>query len=266
MLSGSSASVTEQEVHAFVDGQLSPERAAEVALAVSQDPDLVQRVNTYREQNAALRTLMAPLLDEPVPVRLTRFATPSARFGLRNPWPLAAAASLLLGVALGGALGWYSRGESIVRGGNPISFQSQAALIHSVYSKEARHPVEVWAAEEEHLVAWLSKRVNEPLKAPKLAEFGFNLVGGRLVATHRQPTAMFMYQNAENQRLTLTVRRDVEDHRDTAFRFSAENNVAVFYWIDRDCGYALSGEIEKGQLLTIARSVYGQLATARKTP
>ncbi len=41
-----------------------------------------------------------------------------------------------------------------------------------------------------------------------------------------------------------------------------EDGVGVFYWIDEDCGYALSGRLDRGQLLAIARVVYGQLAAA----
>ena len=47
--------------------------------------------------------------------------------------------------------------------------------------------------------------------------------------------------------------------RDTAFRFSQEDKVAVFYWIDGPFGYALSGEFAKPQLLDVATSVYKQL-------
>jgi len=42
--------------------------------------------------------------------------------------------------------------------------------------------------------------------------------------------------------------------------------VGVFYWIDHDCSYALSGRVDKTQLLAIARVVYGQLAAADAQP
>ena len=34
----------------------------------------------------------------------------------------------------------------------------------------------------------------------------------------------------------------------------------MFYWIDDDCGYALSGNVDRAQLLKVAHVVYGQLA------
>ena len=45
----------------------------------------------------------------------------------------------------------------------------------------------------------------------------------------------------------------------TAFRFAQEGPVSVFYWVDRDSGYALSGEIDKPTLARVATTVYKQL-------
>ncbi len=261
--------VSEQELHALVDGQLSPERAAAVAQAVFDDPALATTVAAWRQQNQALRGALDPLLTEPVPARLLEFASPRARWAAAERsgiWPWAAAACLVGGLAVGAVAGWAGRGEVVERGGLPLSFAGQAALIHATYVKEPRHPVEVWAAEEQHLVAWLSKRLDEPLRAPNLGEFGYSLVGGRLVSGHRRPAAMFMYQNADGQRITLVARRDVSGDGESGFRYAVEGGVGVFYWIDDDCGYAISGQLDKPLLLQIARSVYGQLGASAARP
>ena len=71
-----------------------------------------------------------------------------------------------------------------------------------------------------------------------------------------------MYENADKQRISLLVRRDSEHTSETAFRYALEDGVGVFYWIDDACGYALSGRVDKPQLLAIARVVYGELAAA----
>jgi anti-sigma factor RsiW len=146
--------------------------------------------------------------------------------------------------------------------GTPVTFQRQAALTHALYAADANRPVEVWANEEERLVRWLSKRLNYPLHAPNLNGVGFALVGGRLVAGNEKPGALFMYENTDKQRISLFVRKDAEPSRETAFRYALEDGVGVFYWIDDTCGYALSGRLDRGQLLAIARVVYGQLAAA----
>jgi anti-sigma factor RsiW len=121
-----------------------------------------------------------------------------------------------------------------------------------------RHPVEVGADQQEHLVNWLSKRLGQQLKAPTLAKEGFDLVGGRLLPGESGPVAQFMYQDARGQRLTLYVSRS-NANRDTAFRFSQEDRVSVFYWVDGKLGYALSSELPKERLLAVATTVYQQL-------
>ena len=63
----------------------------------------------------------------------------------------------------------------------------RAAIAHVVYSPEVRHPVEVAANEEAHLVRWLSKRLGIQLKVPHLGALGYSLVGGRLLPFGRLP-------------------------------------------------------------------------------
>jgi anti-sigma factor RsiW len=208
-------------------------------------------VRAYREQNAALRAAFDPVLSEPLPDRLRRIDTSrrSARFAVAAGW-----------LAVGILVGWLAH-EIVgarVAPSSP-SFARQAALAHAVYSPEVRHPVEVGADQQEHLVNWLSKRLGATLKAPRLSAEGFELVGGRLLPGPSGPVAQFMYQDAKGKRLTLYVSRVEGQPRETAFRFSQEDKVAVFYWVDGALGYALSGELAKPQLLDVATAVYKQL-------
>jgi anti-sigma factor RsiW len=60
-----------------------------------------------------------------------------------------------------------------------------------------RHPVEVGAGQEAHLVQWLSKCLGRPLVVPDLAAVGFRLMGGRLLPAEDGPAAQFMYENGK---------------------------------------------------------------------
>lgn len=249
----SAAPITEAELQAYVDGRLSPERAADVAQHLAQHEEDARRVEAYRRHNARLHETFDAWLVEAVPEKLL----PGGRRRFRQDW-MRYAAALLLTVA-GGFAGWHAH-ERI--GG--VKVQSTqiarvAAVAHVVYSPEVRHPVEVGADQEEHLVRWLSKRLGASLKVPHLAPQGYALVGGRLLPGERGPAAQFMYQDAKGQRLTLYVRVSADARTPTAFRFAQENGVGVFYWLDGRMGYALSGEIDRGELLRVADAVYQQL-------
>ena len=49
------------------------------------------------------------------------------------------------------------------------------------------------------------------------------------------------------------------DTGETAFRYSHDDGIGVFYWIDGDVGYALAGRMEKDELLDVANLIYRQL-------
>ena len=248
----SKLAVTEADLHAYVDGMLAAEQVAEVEAYLSAHPEDGARVAAYRQQNQALRQRFDPVLDEPVPQQLRAAAgrkwTPLLRYAAVGAW-----------LMIGGAGGWYLHAVTTERTSESEAWARRAAYAHAVYSPEVRHPVEVGADQEAHLVNWLSKRLGTELKVPHLGGIGYTLVGGRLLPGEHGPMAQFMYQDAKGQRLTLYVRTNPDDTRETAFRFAQENNVGVFYWLDRKLGYALSGEIGKAELLRVATAVYRQL-------
>jgi len=181
------------------------------------------------------------------------------------PWlraAFAAAASLIVGLGIG----WFGRDATLQREGTPTSFTRQAALVHALYASDANRPVEIWAAEEQRLVRWLSRRLGFQVRAPDLNSLGFALVGGRLVAGNENPTALFVYENQDKQRLTLQVRKPTVPQHETAFRYAVEDGVGVYYWLEENCTYALSGNLDRAQLLAIGRVVYGQLAALEAAP
>ena len=203
-----------------------------------------------------LHQLYDPVLDEPVPERLR------AR---RGRWIAAAVAAgwVALGLGAGIVAGWQLHGGRVAgmaQQAEAPPFAKRAAVAHAVYSPEVRHPVEVGADQEQHLVTWLSKRLGVKLYAPKLDEAGLALVGGRLLPGESGPVAQFMYQTQNGRRMTLYVRAESNQQRETAFRYARDNSIGVFYWIDRECSYALaSGDLGREELLRVATLVYKQL-------
>ena len=257
----SDANISEAELHAFADGRLPAERAAEIAHWLSEHAEESEKVEAYRRLGEELRAHFEPVLAEPLPIRLQRAASRDAR----TLWRAVgfAAGWLVIGGTLGALAGWQLhawRGPAQTAFADANSLMARrAAVAHAVYSPEVRHPVEVGADQEQHLVAWLSKRLGVKVKAPRLDELGMSLVGGRLLPGESGPVAQFMYQTEKGRRLTMYVRAEGTPHRETAFHYARENNVGVFYWVDRDCGYAIaSGDLNREELLRVATMVYKQ--------
>ncbi len=246
--------IAADELHAFADGELDAERRAEVASYLDTDPEAAARVAAYQAQNLALHGAFVSFLVAPLTSALER--------GARRPWrrywvPAAAAA---LAVLAGGVGGWLLHGATGVGQNADAGLVRQASVAYAVFAPEVRHPVEVPADQEKHLVAWLSKRLGAPLSAPRLDELGFKLIGGRLLTAAGGPAALLMYEDNRGRRLAMYARADLVGNRDTAFQFERGGGVGVFYWIDGPRGFAISGELDRAELMAAARIVYAELS------
>jgi anti-sigma factor RsiW len=138
------------------------------------------------------------------------------------------------------------------------AFVATAIGAHSVYVPEVRHPVEVGAAEETHLVQWLTKRLGINVRAPTLSALGWKLVGGRLLPDRGLPAAQFMYEDGAGRRLTLYMRKEM-GLNNTAFQFAERDGFSAFYWVDHPLAYAIAGRLSRDELMALASAIYGQL-------
>lgn len=250
--------VSDSDLQAYADGELPEPRRADVAAWLAAHPEDAERIESYRRIAEELRATYQGVLHEPVPARL---ASELRAAGMRR-WAMVAG-WVVLGAALGGLAGWELRSmQSVTAAARDTAelLAKRAAVAHATYSPEVRHPVEVGADQEAHLVTWLSKRLGTQLRAPKLESVGYSLVGGRLLPGETGPVAHFMYQCNRGTRVTLYVRSDMGTNRSTAFRYAREGNVGVFYWVDSKIGYAVSSnDISKEDLLNVANAAYQQL-------
>jgi anti-sigma factor RsiW len=251
--------ITEAELHAFVDGELTPEESAEVEALLAALPSELALAREFRDLNSAIKARYAAKLDEPstpaIETRLARFK-PSL---LRRIAPVVrpmAASLLLLAAGMAGYL-VHARHTAPVEQEPPFVVTALAA--HSVYVPEVRHAVEV-KADEAHLIRWLTKRIGADVRAPFLGELGWRLMGGRLLPDHGLAAAQFMYEDASGRRLTLYMRKET-GLNNTAFRFYERDGYGSFYWIDRPLAYALSGRLSREELTALANAVYAQLET-----
>jgi anti-sigma factor RsiW len=252
--------VEEDDLHARIDGQLAHDRSEDVDAYLAAHPDEQARFSQYAAQRQALRQAFTKQADGPIPARL-RIANLLAwqhRRRLRQLRRLAAAVGLII---LGSIGGWAARDltgplASLPPGAVARMITADAITAYRTYSAEVRHPVEVDAGQEAHLVQWLSKRLGRQLVVPDLSSVGFRLMGGRLLPAEHGPAAQFMYENGTADRITLYLRTGVSG--ETAFRYHEEGGIGAFYWSDEGFGYAITAKSDRDLLLRIAEIVYQQ--------
>ena len=268
---------TDDELHAWIDGQLPADRHGAVEDAIARDPEVAAKIAAWHTQRDALRRLHGELLDEPVPAPLMNaLERDLPRQAQRVSWLRwgGMAAGLLVAFAAGwlGSMQWAreptaaSAGAQMARVPAVREFVHDASVAHAVYAPEKRHPVEVAAAEQQHLVQWLSKRLDRPLKVPDLSSQGYVLVGGRLLPGESGARAQFMFEDPAGERVTLYIgtldanAAGATAARETAFRFASEGPVPSFYWVDQGFGYALAGKLPREVLLKLATLAYRDLS------
>ena len=265
-MSAPGSGIDERDLHAWVDDRLDADVRDRVGARIAADPVLAAQAEHLRRQNTALRALFAPELERPVPPRLRAAASGAA--AANRPW-FRQAAGLAIAASIGIGVGWTARDQRV---GTPAPASAivtapagdsgllrAATVAHAAYAPEVRHPVEVAASEHAHLVAWLSRRLDAPLKVPDLSSEGYPLIGGRLLPDDTGGVAaQFMFESSRGQRLTLFMRRDPRS-TDTAFRYARQGDIGSFYWIDHGFGYALSGELSRDAMLSVATAVYRQI-------
>jgi anti-sigma factor RsiW len=247
--------ITEEDLHAYVDHAIEPERRADVDAYLENHPDVAERVGAFADQREFLRGALAPIADEPLPPELNLSRIIESRRRRTSPAWWAIAAVLL--VSIGGFGGWTVRGAMQASPGGLAALAREAADSYNVYASDHVRPVEMRATENAQLVQWVSDRLNHPVKVPDLTTSGYRLMGGRLVATSHGPAAMFMYDDDHGHRLVVLTRPMITD-QSAPMTPQSRDDVAGFTWADGGIGYGLVGQAAAESLRPIANDVRRQ--------
>jgi anti-sigma factor RsiW len=232
--------ITEDDLHAFVDGVLDSARHAEVAAYLGRHPEIAARVQGYATQREILRMTLAPIAEEPIPPHLDigRMIEARRRRPWTSAWFAAAAAALLLTV--GGAGGWALRGAALPASEGVLALAREAADSYRVYVPDRVRPVEIRAPEAGELVDWASQRLHRPLAVPDLSAAGYRFMGGRVLSTAHGPGVMLMYDDDHGTRIVVMTRpMSVDQNRPMVLQ--AQGALNGFSWADHGMGYSVVG-------------------------
>ncbi|MGD0634907.1 MAG: hypothetical protein ABSA13_11605 [Beijerinckiaceae bacterium] len=219
-------------MHAFADGQLSPERRSDVEAFLRVSPEAAKQVDDFRRLNAALCAAFKP--------------APVAR---RFPRGLAAA---LAGLIIGGATGWIGRGMTPAEPTGLHELAQRAVAAYAVYAPDRVHPVDMAGDQKDRLAAWLSNRMNMTVVLPRLDAAGFALLGGRLMVGEKAPAALLMYENGQGRRLILYVRNDLPKDPPSKMQYRQTDAGGIVYWRDAAAGFGLAGGFSEQELRPVA--------------
>jgi len=249
--------VTEDELHAYIDGELPADRKEAVAAWLSDHAEQAALVASWRAQAESIRARYGAVVEEPVPERLKLDQVLSRYRANGRSWAAMATAAAIVAFIVGGAAGWMARGASAAGPTGFDAFASEALDAYKLYVVEVRHPVEVPGTERAHMTQWLSKRLGEELRIPDLQTIGLKLVGGRLLPGPTGAAAFYMYESPSGERFTIYCAR--ADLPQSALRYVSEEPFAAFYWADDKIAYVVSGPANRDQLETVTKAIYEQI-------
>jgi anti-sigma factor RsiW len=245
------APIGEEELHAFIDRELPPERAAAVAASAAADPALAARIAAFRSDKAALARLYRDIATERVPsswiARVEQAAAPrQIRRAVppRATWVMALAASVLL--VVGTAVWLQPLGPSA----DPVLAQADAARQGTTV------PATILAgaalADGAARDALLVHTVGLNVRAPDLARLGWRL--GE-IDTYPQAAAL-RYIAADGRSLTLFVRKSTGTPR---FDLLKNGAVRTCIWQDEVISAVMMGDMSAGQMMRVASAAYTAL-------
>jgi len=232
----------EEELQAFVDGELDHRAIAAFAAKVGDSPSLARDVARLRADKLLLKTVYGPLADQPIPDRL-RDPFRRHRDRHRRSVQFAAATALAAGLALAV---WFGPG---LLGGDVVVREALAARQGggAVTSQVAL------AQPEAERDAVISAALSVPLKVPDLARWGYQLVAITLYG----PAAQISYRDAAGKQFTMYLRHSLGADR---FDLHREGRTEICVWQNAELAVAMVGEMSAKEMLKLASSSYADLS------
>jgi anti-sigma factor RsiW len=242
--------ISDEDVHAFIDGELDELRRAAVDATIAGDPALGAFVERYRADKARIANVYGGGLEKPLPrhwvATINERTKPSRWISVGVP-AMALAASFLLVFALA-----TFRQNAVPANGDIVA--EALAVRNNEVGPQAM--IAVNTASEAHVqdVA-MTRALAAHVKVPDLERLGYRLVG---IETFDSPVRSFelVYRNRDAHAFTLYVRRSPGGTRFDQF---ARNGLRICVWQDDSVATVMAGKMSNGEMQRLASLAYNGL-------
>ncbi|MEN4871159.1 anti-sigma factor [Kosakonia cowanii] len=221
----------EHDLHAWLDGETDEATSARIEHYLAQNPQAAREVAGWRQDAQRLRQAMdrhSATLEMPEPRALRR-----QQRQVRQ-WKLTTAFALVMALGVGGFTGWQLKESQMVLAHAPMEDAVQA---YKLFDNTAITPMDVATTQQTELTHWVGRYFINGNQPPNLEQYGFTLVGARLVATAQGPAALIMYQDPRGTRVGWYI-RPLSPGKLPHGERKAED-VMTQYWSDDHYNYAL---------------------------
>ena len=247
--------VSEEELHAFIDSELGPERSAQLAKLAESDPLLGRRIAAFHSDRQRLVEAYGPVAELPLPEHWLRMidnrAPPQKHAGTRKRLPPQLIAGIAAGLLL--LIGW---GFSALY---PTAARDEAIISEAMAARgNILHPAQSFAAaslqqpNRRDLV--LSSVLAMRIKAPDLTRMGYRLDAIRTFSGVSGRAAVELdYRDGQNTLFTLYLRRPTSPPR---VDILDRNGTRICIWQDDVMGAVMAGKMTAGEMARLASLAY----------
>jgi anti-sigma factor RsiW len=239
------APLSDQDLHAFIDGEVDPARAVEIAAMIERSPEIARRVERFRADKTLLMEVYGPLIAEPLPpalVGLCEVSAPRRRPTPRLGLSLALAALLILVIAGLGLRGRLTPDDLVEAA---VAARSGATLADADFEGTALPTREVGGQT-------LRQVLDQPLAPPDLRKAGYELARMTLY----RGAVQLGYRNGVGKRFTVYLRRS---HGGDRFDVLPRGGETVCVWQNADLAAVMIGEMSTSEMLRVASLTYADL-------
>ncbi|MFJ1338418.1 anti-sigma factor family protein [Pseudomonas caricapapayae] len=224
---------SEDELHAYVDECLDPERRRAVELYLAANPEQAARIEGWRRDARQLRAALSGFAGQAPNPRLDpAHVRRELRRRRQRRW--ASAAVLLVTLGIGGLGGWQVREASLMANNLPMADAVQA---HKLFADASA--LDLNASDPVRLQAWLGQHFQHAGNLPDLSAYGFTPLGARLLSNEQGPAALLVFEDAQGQRVSLFLRSPGEHFARMPSGERTDGQLQARYWSHGDYNYAL---------------------------
>jgi len=235
--------ISDEELHAYIDGALEADRAQLVRQALAQNPALAERVALFQADKAMLKTVYAPLAERALPAEWEARIRQKPQARWRRVYAIAAV-FLLVAVS---PLAWRAIAPT------PNLDVVEAALEAHEASNQGSIAI-VDGGNAARYDPALRLAVASNVRIPDLSRMGYRLRGLNLYGK----AAEILYRGPQDQLFTLYVRRSDGTARFDQFE---RRGLRVCIWQDDQISTVMDGNISAAAMQRLATLSYTGLTS-----
>jgi anti-sigma factor RsiW len=232
-------------VHAYLDGELDPANALEIAQRMSTDRALAAE----GERVKALQRLIHERLPREVSPPGLRARIEASVGGhrrvLERPSWRALAASIALTAMVASSSTW------LIIGSPPESTTADSLVSDHIRALMAPQPIDVASSDRHTVKPWFNGRIPESPRVVDLAKQDFPLVGGRLDVVGQTPVPTLVYRHA--QHLISLTEIPAGSRLEVTRTPGTINGYNVVHWTDNGVSYWAISDLAASKLEDFAR-------------